>query len=453
MSARIIRPSTLIGVKRYAKSIKISQGMMHAEALNAAAVAGGFQNYTHALRSLDGAVGPTPGHLAYISVPWRIRETKETGQEVLTIHLKQPLDSLVKPAHLKAARHFGAFKFAAPDHLCQERTSSSRSEARRSACAVARTVVFMEATGLRPSSGHSRAYPRGSFINAVPGNDHSSEWYDPTTKAYVFVDEPYSRALSGIAPDRLAWSEKYGWSIGLASWAGMYNPDGGCEMYLASDKTKGFNLKAALTALNALPPPVAEANWDGQSQTPFSTFESPAAEAKVLPNRPAKRGPTATVGYRTPLSGRDRRRPAAKMPIESHAEVGRHLKSVIFKVRNHNRVIDKCLNSVRCVLDNWVQCEYNRVELSDNVFFDLYYGEEKTLTDELIGETLTQRHVSNLLKARGVLAEHYPDCAPLRSLLKSIDGSISRLRVIPPPPLTVSRSCPKLVPVTPPRRA
>lgn len=433
MSARSIRPSTLIGIKRYAKSIKISQGMKHAEALNAAAVASGFQNYTHALRSLDGEVGPTRGHLAYISVPWCIRETKESGQEVLTIHLKLPLDSLVKPAHLKAARHFGAFKFAAPDHLCQERTSSSRSEARRSACAVARTVVFMETTGLRPSSGHSRAYPRGSFTNAVPGNDHTSEWYDPATKAYVFVDEPYSRAVSDISPERLAWAEKHGWSIGLSRWAGMYNPEGGCELYLASDNAKGFDLKAALTALNALPPPMAEANWDGQSQTPFSTFVSPAAEAKVLPNKSTKRGPTATIGYRMLLSGRDRRRPAARMPIGSHEEVGRHLKAVISEVRNRNRSIYNRLNSVRCDLDDWVQCEYNRAELSDDAFFNLYYHEGGSLSDGLIGETYAELKVSNLLKARGVLAEHYPDCAPLRSLLKSIDISISQLRVILPP--------------------
>jgi hypothetical protein len=60
------------------------------------------------------------------------------------------------------------------------------------------------------------------------------------------------------------------------------------------------------------------------------------------------------------------------MPIEGHRLVGRLLKSTLIgtRGRGHRRV-----DAIRCELDNWVQCEYNRDELSDEVFFDLYYHE------------------------------------------------------------------------------
>lgn len=54
MSKKPIRPSTLVGIKRYAKTLKASLGLKHAAALDAAAVAGGFQNFMHARRQLDG---------------------------------------------------------------------------------------------------------------------------------------------------------------------------------------------------------------------------------------------------------------------------------------------------------------------------------------------------------------------------------------------------------------
>lgn len=43
MSKKPVRPSTLDGIKRYAKTLKTRLGMKHAAALDAAAVAGGFQ--------------------------------------------------------------------------------------------------------------------------------------------------------------------------------------------------------------------------------------------------------------------------------------------------------------------------------------------------------------------------------------------------------------------------
>lgn len=76
-----------------------------------------------------------------------------------------------------------------------------------------------------------------------------------------------------------------------------------------------------------------------------------------------------------------------------------------------------------------MQCEYNRSELSDDVFVDLYYHEEEVPRSDLSGAARTEAHVKNLEAAKELLARHYPDCGPVRSFSKSIDKSISALRL------------------------
>ena len=114
------------------------------------------------------------------------------------------------------------------------------------------------------------------------------------------------------------------------------------------------------------------------------------------------------------------------MSVDGHTEVGRLLKSVI---RHHNgrRSVYKPLDTVRCELDNWVQCEYDSTQLSDAVFFDLYYHEDEMPDDGLEGPARIARHAANLARAKAVLAKHYPDCAPLRAMLKSIDRAAAAL--------------------------
>lgn len=61
MSMRQGRPSSLDGIKRYAKAIKAEKGLQHARALDEAATLAGFQNFAHAKRAL-GSEGPrAPG--------------------------------------------------------------------------------------------------------------------------------------------------------------------------------------------------------------------------------------------------------------------------------------------------------------------------------------------------------------------------------------------------------
>lgn len=52
MISKAIRPSTLDGIKRLAKSLKRERGIQHARALDEAAQAAGFQNFRHASNAL-----------------------------------------------------------------------------------------------------------------------------------------------------------------------------------------------------------------------------------------------------------------------------------------------------------------------------------------------------------------------------------------------------------------
>ena len=53
MTTKSIRPATLAGIKRLAKIIKRERGISHAQALDAAAQAGDFENFKDARNALE----------------------------------------------------------------------------------------------------------------------------------------------------------------------------------------------------------------------------------------------------------------------------------------------------------------------------------------------------------------------------------------------------------------
>lgn len=52
MSSKAIHPSTLDGIKRLANRVKKERGIRHMQALDEAAHAAGYQNFTHARNQL-----------------------------------------------------------------------------------------------------------------------------------------------------------------------------------------------------------------------------------------------------------------------------------------------------------------------------------------------------------------------------------------------------------------
>ncbi|WP_245285939.1 DUF5623 domain-containing protein [Bradyrhizobium sp. WSM1253] len=429
MSNDHIRPSSIEGIKQLAKRFKKSDGIQHAVALDKASKTAGFENYKHALRKLgDGLAAPRPSAELYISVLWRDRTTKVTGCEILKMPLGRPLDALVKPAQYKASRGLGTMRREGPDHLADTYTASSQEAAREAACEAARTIQFIEAAQLVPSKA-KRSFPRGQFQHRMPGSDHDAAWFDPAAKIFIRTNEPYAHS---ITREQKEWADRHGWAVAISPWKGMYRPDGGTSLFLLADMSKGYLLEPILSRLAEAPAPIVTSAWDGESRPIAPAFVSPGQAAEIEARaREAKtagerRGSNNSVPYSMFLSG-PQRRPKTRMPIEGHKLVGRLLKSVLIGTRDRAGV-HRRVDAIRCELDNWVQSEYRRDELSDDVFFDLYYHELPE------GDVLAavppswDRHIVNLDDVKATLVRYYPECPPLRQLLKKADLAIASLR-------------------------
>lgn len=286
MSETPLRPSSIEGVKRLAKQLKSQQGVDHHLALDAAARQAGFQNFKHAQNALANrapelnTLPDTAGYPLHISAAWRDPSSGSGGIEILQVDLSTPQQALLTAGDLAKHRALAAFRSRAPDHLERVGVSRGQASARESVCEVARVLQFMDATRLRPSQAYLKVHPRGSYQHALPGQDHSSVWYDPIAKRYLYVDEPYSSAAEQRAAERAAWAVNFGREIARTKWQGMYYP-GHTVMYLITDPIKGVPLQPILSKLDSLPSPVTAANWSGKSAPRLPPFTSPGARRKI----------------------------------------------------------------------------------------------------------------------------------------------------------------------------
>jgi hypothetical protein len=237
--------------------------------------------------------------------------------------------------------------------------------------------------------------------------DHASVWFDPKTKLYVLVDEPYEAAANAKAGERAQWAHRHSFEIRQPIWPGIYNPDGGSRLYLIADSAKGVPLAPLVEVLDRLPSPRVEAEWDGQS-APMST--------ELVKNKPRR------------LDVKKSARPIGKMPIEAHAEVGRLLQSVLMSAFQHDGIYDR-LTSLCGELDGWAEGEYTQAELPNEQFFKLYYnGESSPSYEDPPSKECRERQVADLVRVKEVLTTHYPDCPPLRSVLKKTDAAAKSLQ-------------------------
>ncbi|GGA94650.1 hypothetical protein GCM10011491_23680 [Brucella endophytica] len=435
MSTTDVRPSSIEGIKRLAKAISKRDKIKHSQALDQASKASGFANFTHARRSLiERTTGvKNPEYAIYISTYWRDGKTRASGRETIRMIISKPLDELIKPAQYRHAHKLGRFRRYASDHVVADYRPDSADVALAQSCGAARVLQFLDATGLRPSN--ARVEPRGRHNARLPGHDHGSVWYDPIAKHHVAADEPYAASVRSKKAEREAWAREHNWSVVQPSWKGMYYPEGGSELYLVADASKGYSLEGVVDALQKTAPPIVPDNCDRVVFDSRVTFETPGEQADAASKlkkaaerkTAAPRGPSNSVGYRLVLGGHQHR-PKATMPVELHAEVGGLLKNVLVKTRERAGVYRR-IDSVRSELDDWVQCEHDRKSLSDAVFFDLYYHEEDGARTSK-GTPTPERHIESLERARKILTDHYPDCAPLRSVTKKIGMAIGSLQAM-----------------------
>lgn len=275
MSASPSNASLLNHIRRRAKAIKVSSRLIHARALDAAALESGFQNYRHAQRTLDDSTAPPPRPYAITLLAWWAdRETRSRGIEKLTAYFSKPLEQIVTPSQWAHARYMGRFALNPSGELYRTQVSGSQDYARTTVCGVARELEFMCATGLRPSGGYKRALPnvRGRYADEdsiyarkPPGQDHPSVWFDPSTKRYLYAIEPYPSRAEGTVDRRAQWCEVHGYEEMVPSWPGMYAPHIEARLYLLSSREKGVPLGPIGQTLDALPSPVTVDQWPGET--------------------------------------------------------------------------------------------------------------------------------------------------------------------------------------------
>jgi len=431
---------TINSIKRHAKVIKKTKGIQLARAQDEAAVAAGFQNFRHAQNRLPVASPPSshpliaPGNSLLLNVVWSDLESSTHGKESLVVMLSQPLGHIICKTSFNRNRNLSGFKSDGLNQLTMW-LRSSQDRAQVMLCKAARTFAFMDATGLRPSAGFSRAYPTGE--HRVPHEDHASVWYHPTSKCYVIASEPYEAAMKGNEVEVLAWCTQHGYTVCKPNWPGMYNPQvddvGGSRLYLFSRVAQGAPVNEMATALNALPFPVAQSTLEQAMQAfDLSKFQRSSDVAQKLkaikPPKPVNATTAApvSVGVHMFMSS-SQQRPNARMPVPAHQEVGRMLKSVL-QVSYYRKGVYNRINSIRCELDDWVQAEYPSEELSMEVFVDLYYQEGASNYIKAMTTKERNKHVSSLHSIQAILSRHYPDSSPLRSILKKLDAAVASLR-------------------------
>lgn len=423
-----VRPTTVVGIKRLAKTIKGQRSISHTEALNEAARRAGFENFRHASNRLQplGALRQAPSRKRlYLTGYWKDRESGARGRETTWVDLSTDWPQLVTRTQMNEHRSLVRLVPEAADHLAYQYMFSSQPEARRTLCGATRTFQFMDVTHLRPTRAHSRIYPGGTAQNRIPGSDHPSRWYDPQTKGYVYADEPYEPAVADRVDERAAWAAKHAYDIAKPNWPGMYNPGGpedkgGSRLYLIADRAKGPSVAALAAALDRLPPPMLEETWEGESGEGLSRFKSPA---ELAPAPIALAAPTSRM--RLPRAGQAPR--PGKMPIEVHEEVGRKLRAVIAESLERDGVYNR-LDRVRSELDDWIQREYDYEQLPMERFRKVYYGSSPSAD---FGKSLPASRIADHVKAleevKAEVGRHY-ESSQTKSLLGRIDSAIKSLQ-------------------------
>ena len=416
MTADVIRPTSIEGIKRLAKHVKASECIQHAKALDQAARSAGYENFTHARRQLPSDGNKKPDCVkphVYLTAYWRDEKTGDAGRETLRLPLDRTWSDLVTRNQLRIPRALCRFRGQHKDHLVSRQLIRGQDAARSLICHAARELQFMEVTGLSPGDKYPETYPRSR--DTLPGEDHRSVWLDPATGIHVVVDEPYQAAIVRHLESRQEWAARHRYCIAQSPWPGMYAPGQSTMFLLAPEACKDL-LEALRVKLLSLGVPTEDWDWRGESGGYRPVYRSPC---EIEDGRTA-RAPSDPLFFRdtekTKVFGY-RRRPNGSMPIEVHEEVGKHIKSVMahsfLRPGVHQR-----LDRVRSELDDWLQREDEGRTLENDRFFAVYYHGapeptySRTRTPELRAEGL-----SRLERVEQLLQQHYPECAPLRELL------------------------------------
>ncbi|QBB69357.1 hypothetical protein ELE36_02625 [Pseudolysobacter antarcticus] len=224
-------PTSLKGIKHAAQQLRRRQPMKHATALDMVARQAGFQSYRHALNASSSNVVPAsplhpaqPQHMTYVTAYWFDKRTGARGRETLKVSLSKPLAAIVTRYQTTYCRGLMGFLRPKPNHLRLSLRELPQKAAQEAICVAARTLAFMDATGMVPSNRVKMAYPGGNRRDLIPYMDHESIWIDPVTLRYLVVDEPYEGRLMREDTSRMDWAQASGYDVRTPQWAGIHNP-------------------------------------------------------------------------------------------------------------------------------------------------------------------------------------------------------------------------------------
>ena len=420
-----IRPSTVDGIKQLAKKIRRERNITHTEALDEAGRQAGYENFVHAKRQLVGA-GVPRGIPIYLSVHWRARRERDgeskpvglrAGREILRVDLSRPLPEIVAKHRVSHGRGLHGFRMEYEDHLEHLTNVQGQDEARKVLLTAARSLRFMEATGLQPVST-KKYHDLLRMLEKMPGRDHQSQWFEPGTEGYVFLDEPYAAALKNDSAERQRWLERNGLQMVAPEWEGIYYP-GECPPHLVGpDGTLLQRVADALSKVQSVKEPVT---WPHETGLCGDDFVSPKRQADAKPRRPRPGPSWREHKGATPYGGAagipSRWRPTKPMPFDLHQQLGPLMQKLCvgFSWR-----VDQKLGIARSQLEDWSIMEHKHQH--EDAVYDIYYGGPSTPVCKTNAERLEA-----LTAARAIVERGYDDCKPRRELLAALDAAIGEM--------------------------
>lgn len=154
-----------------------------------------------------------------------------------TIPLRQNLRAFLRPAHLKLCDRFDQFRLVGKDRIQADLGLVREAYACERILQVARTIQFMDATGLVPTSQEIYGRPTFSRSQRLPGQDHATTWCDPDTGVLVLLDEPFGY-VDEMHGKRKSWAKRHGYVVHRLDYQGTYRPGCGivCDLVFPEEQ-------------------------------------------------------------------------------------------------------------------------------------------------------------------------------------------------------------------------
>jgi hypothetical protein len=114
--------------------------------------------------------------------------------------------------------------------------------------------------------------------------------------------------------------------------------------------------------------------------------------------------------------------PNAKLPLKKHQELGQILKDLTAITSFHKRAY-RAVNDIRLKMDSWLGFEYTENEVPIEIFNKVYIGYGTAKPESYPDENRIAELRKLLQRVRSPIETTYPDCKPLRLMLRRFDAA------------------------------